>query len=90
MSRVRPKAMTVAVVLACLIRIVVGHEAGSDLMQCIAVPMCGGTVMAPILSMSVIPAVWFLLQRRRVSQRYRPQFDQAVLAFRHTSPFNPN
>jgi Cu(I)/Ag(I) efflux system membrane protein CusA/SilA len=63
--RVRPKAMTVAVVLAGLIPIMVGHGAGSEVMQRIAAPMVGGMVTAPILSMFVIPAAWFLLQRRR-------------------------
>ncbi|QGZ58863.1 efflux RND transporter permease subunit [Paraburkholderia acidiphila] len=67
--RVRPKAMTVAVVLAGLIPIMVGHGAGSEVMQRIAAPMVGGMVTAPILSMFVIPAAWFLLQRRRVRQR---------------------
>lgn len=67
--RVRPKAMTVAVVLAGLIPIMVGHGAGSEVMQRIAAPMVGGMVTAPILSMFVIPAAWFLLQRRRVSEQ---------------------
>ncbi|TES60906.1 efflux RND transporter permease subunit, partial [Burkholderia cepacia] len=62
--RVRPKAMTVAVVLAGLIPIMVGHGAGSEVMQRIAAPMVGGMVTAPLLSMFVIPAAWFLLQRR--------------------------
>ena len=63
--RVRPKAMTVAVVLAGLVPIMVGHGAGSEVMQRIAAPMVGGMVTAPLLSMFVIPAAWFLLQRRR-------------------------
>ncbi|TDQ75124.1 efflux RND transporter permease subunit [Paraburkholderia silvatlantica] len=67
--RVRPKAMTVAVVLAGLIPVMVGHGAGSEVMQRIAAPMVGGMVTAPILSMIVIPAAWLLLQRRRVRQR---------------------
>ncbi|MBB5428307.1 Cu(I)/Ag(I) efflux system membrane protein CusA/SilA [Paraburkholderia sp. JPY158] len=66
--RVRPKAMTVAVVLAGLIPIMLGHGAGSEVMQRIAAPMVGGMVTAPILSMFVIPAAWFLLQRRRVAR----------------------
>lgn len=74
--RVRPKAMTVAVVLAGLIPIMVGHGAGSEVMQRIAAPMVGGMVTAPILSMFVIPAAWFLLQRRRV--RNQARFTHAV------------
>ncbi len=64
--RVRPKAMTVAVVLAGLIPIMLGHGSGSEVMKRIAAPMVGGMVTAPLLSMLIIPAAWFLLQRRRV------------------------
>ncbi len=76
--RVRPKAMTVAVVLAGLIPIMVGHGAGSEVMQRIAAPMVGGMVTAPLLSMFVIPAAWFLLQRRRVKQASATRFPHAV------------
>jgi Cu(I)/Ag(I) efflux system membrane protein CusA/SilA len=63
--RVRPKAMTVAVVMGGLLPILVGHGTGSELMTRIAAPMVGGMVTAPLLSMLVIPAAWFLLRRRR-------------------------
>ncbi|MFP3567279.1 efflux RND transporter permease subunit [Paraburkholderia sp. SIMBA_030] len=76
--RVRPKAMTVAVVLAGLIPIMVGHGAGSEVMQRIAAPMVGGMVTAPILSMFVIPAAWFLLQRRRARKLNQARFSHAV------------
>ncbi|WP_454688197.1 efflux RND transporter permease subunit [Achromobacter aloeverae] len=66
--RVRPKAMTVAVVLAGLIPIMLGHGSGSEVMQRIAAPMVGGMVTAPLLSMFVIPAAWLLLQRRRLAR----------------------
>jgi len=69
--RVRPKAMTVAVVLAGLIPIMLGHGAGSEVMQRIAAPMVGGMVTAPILSMFVIPAAWLLLQRRRLTRIHK-------------------
>ena len=66
--RVRPKAMTVAVVLAGLIPIMLGHGAGSEVMQRIAAPMVGGMVTAPLLSMLIIPAAWLLLQRRKIAR----------------------
>ncbi|AOJ70262.1 MULTISPECIES: efflux RND transporter permease subunit [Burkholderia] len=69
--RVRPKAMTVAVVLAGLVPIMFGHGSGSEVMQRIAAPMVGGMVTAPLLSMFVIPAGWMLLQRRRVRRAMR-------------------
>uniref|UniRef100_E1TEK7 Heavy metal efflux pump, CzcA family n=1 Tax=Burkholderia sp. (strain CCGE1003) TaxID=640512 RepID=E1TEK7_BURSG len=76
--RVRPKAMTVAVVLAGLIPIMVGHGAGSEVMQRIAAPMVGGMVTAPLLSMFVIPAAWFVIQRRRARRLNPAQLHQAV------------
>jgi len=69
--RVRPKAMTVAVVLAGLAPIMIGEGAGSEVMQRIAAPMMGGMITAPLLSMFVIPAAWLLLRRRELSRRAR-------------------
>ena len=67
--RVRPKAMTVAVVLAGLMPIMVGHEAGSEVMQRIAAPMVGGMITAPLLSLFGIPAAYLLLRRRDLRTR---------------------
>jgi Cu(I)/Ag(I) efflux system membrane protein CusA/SilA len=72
--RVRPKAMTVAVVLAGLMPIMLGDETGSEVMQRIAAPMVGGMVTAPLLSMFVIPAAYLLMRRRslRAADRAAP------------------
>ena len=64
--RVRPKSMTVAVILAGLLPILLTTGTGSEVMQRIAAPMVGGMVTAPLLSMLVIPAAWYLLQRGRL------------------------
>lgn len=64
--RVRPKAMTVAVVMAGLLPILWGNGTGSEVMTRIAAPMVGGMVTAPLLSMLVIPAAWYLLRKRPV------------------------
>ena len=64
--RVRPKAMTVAVIIAGLVPIMIGAGTGSEVMQRIAAPMVGGMITAPLLSMFVVPAVYFLLRRRQV------------------------
>jgi Cu(I)/Ag(I) efflux system membrane protein CusA/SilA len=63
--RVRPKAMTVAVILAGLFPILWGAGTGSEVMQRIAAPMVGGMVTAPLLSMFLIPAAYWLLRKRR-------------------------
>ncbi len=67
--RVRPKAMTVAVVIAGLLPIMWGSGTGSEVMSRIAAPMVGGMVTAPLLSMLVVPAAWYLLRRRRAVPR---------------------
>ncbi|MCL6713197.1 CusA/CzcA family heavy metal efflux RND transporter [Pseudomonas sp. R2.Fl] len=63
-QRVRPKAMTVAVILAGLFPLFVGGGAGSEVMQRIAAPMLGGMITAPLLSMLIIPAAYRLLRGR--------------------------
>jgi len=67
--RVRPKAMTVAVILAGLVPIMWSHGTGSEVMQRIAAPMVGGMLTAPLLSLFVVPAVYLLMRRRQT----RPQ-----------------
>ncbi|MGY4398443.1 Cu(I)/Ag(I) efflux system membrane protein CusA/SilA [Sphingomonas sp. UYAg733] len=62
--RVRPKAMTVAVILAGLFPILIGHGVGAEVMSRIAAPMIGGMLTAPLLSMLVVPAAYLLLRRR--------------------------
>jgi copper/silver efflux system protein len=62
--RVRPKAMTVAVILAGLLPIVWGSGTGSEVMSRIAAPMLGGMITAPLLSLLVVPAAYALLRRR--------------------------
>ncbi|WP_373964200.1 efflux RND transporter permease subunit [Kosakonia sacchari] len=63
--RVRPKVMTVATIMAGLLPIMWGGGSGSEVMSRIAAPMIGGMITAPLLSMLVIPAVYFLLHRKR-------------------------
>jgi len=67
-QRVRPKAMTVAVIFAGLFPLFIGSGAGSEVMQRIAAPMLGGMVTAPLLSMLVIPAAYRLLRGRTLSR----------------------
>jgi Cu(I)/Ag(I) efflux system membrane protein CusA/SilA len=67
-QRVRPKAMTVAVILAGLIPLMFGQEAGHEAMSRLAAPMVGGMLTAPLLSLFVIPAAWRLLQERKLQR----------------------
>ena len=62
--RVRPIAMTVAVIIAGLLPVMWGTGTGSEVMRRIAAPMIGGMVTAPLLSMFVVPVVYLLIRRR--------------------------
>jgi Cu(I)/Ag(I) efflux system membrane protein CusA/SilA len=63
-QRVRPKAMTVSVILVGLLPIFWGDGAGSEIMSRIAAPMLGGMITAPLLSLLIIPAAYRGLRRR--------------------------
>ncbi|MCU1748436.1 efflux RND transporter permease subunit [Pseudomonas sp. 6D_7.1_Bac1] len=65
-QRVRPKAMTVAVIIAGLLPILLGSGTGSEVMSRIAAPMVGGMLTAPLLSLFVIPAAYRLMRRRNL------------------------
>jgi Cu(I)/Ag(I) efflux system membrane protein CusA/SilA len=64
--RVRPKAMTVCVIVAGLLPIMWSHGTGSEVMQRIAAPMIGGMISAPLLSLFVVPAAYLLMRRREL------------------------
>jgi Cu(I)/Ag(I) efflux system membrane protein CusA/SilA len=63
-DRVRPKMMTVAAIMAGLVPILWASGTGSEIMQRIAVPMIGGMVSSTVLTLAVIPALFFLVRRR--------------------------
>ena len=63
--RVRPKAMTVAVIIAGLLPILLGGGTGSEVMSRIAAPMIGGMLTAPLLSLFVIPAAYRLMRKSK-------------------------
>jgi Cu(I)/Ag(I) efflux system membrane protein CusA/SilA len=66
--RIRPKAMTVSVIIAGLLPIMWSHGTGSEVMQRIAAPMIGGMITAPLLSLLVIPAAYRILRRRELAR----------------------
>ena len=77
--RVRPIAMTVAVILAGLFPIMWGSGTGSEVMQRIAAPMVGGMITAPLLSMFVIPAAYLLMRRTRAIRAVPVRFQSESL-----------
>ncbi len=62
--RLRPKAMTVAVVLAGLLPILFTGGTGGEVMRRIAAPLVGGMFSAPLLSLFFIPAAFLMIRRR--------------------------
>ncbi|MHB1216472.1 MAG: efflux RND transporter permease subunit, partial [Thiobacillus sp.] len=72
-QRVRPKAMTVAVIVAGLLPILLDSGTGSEVMSRIAAPMVGGMLSAPLLSLFVVPAAYLLMRRRAALESANPE-----------------
>ncbi len=68
-DRVRPKMMTVMAIMAGLLPILWGHGAGSQVMKRIAAPMVGGMVSSTILTLVVIPVIYYLWKSRALKRR---------------------
>ncbi|MGD9967312.1 MAG: efflux RND transporter permease subunit [Hyphomonadaceae bacterium] len=66
--RLRPKAMTVAVIMAGLLPILWTGGAGAEVMRRIAAPLVGGMLSAPLLSLFVIPAAYLMIRRREIER----------------------
>lgn len=62
--RVRPRPMTVAVMIAGRAPVMWSQGAGAELMHRIAAPVIGGMIIAPLLSIFVFPAGYLLLRGR--------------------------
>ena len=84
--RVRPKAMTVAVIIAGLLPIMWGSGTGSEVMQRIAAPMVGGMITAPLLSMLVIPAAYLLMRRPRRKRAVPADVQQSTVLLKGDTP----
>ncbi len=67
-QRVRPKMMTVCAIIAGLLPIMWGHGAGSETMKRIAAPMVGGMVSSTILTLLIIPAIFFIWRGHETSR----------------------
>lgn len=67
LHRVRPKAMTVAAIIAGLLPIMLDTGTGSEVMRRIAAPMVGGMLSATILTLIVIPAVYLVWKSHEIN-----------------------
>jgi Cu(I)/Ag(I) efflux system membrane protein CusA/SilA len=67
-NRLRPKLMTVAAIMLGLLPALWSHGTGAEVMQGIAAPMVGGMVTSTILTLVVIPALYYLWRRRELER----------------------
>ena len=67
--RIRPKIMTVSVIIAGLLPILLSQGAGADVMKRIAAPLVGGMVTAALLSLFLIPVVYSLWYGKNLPER---------------------
>jgi Cu(I)/Ag(I) efflux system membrane protein CusA/SilA len=68
-KRIRPKVMTIAVIIAGLLPIMWSHGAGADVMKRIAAPMVGGVVTSGIMELLVYPVLFYLWRSRGLGAR---------------------
>ena len=64
--RIRPIMMTAGSVIVGLLPILYGSGTGSEVMSRIATPMVGGMVSAMVLTLMVVPVVYYLWRRRAI------------------------
>ena len=64
LRRVRPKTMTVAIIIGGLLPILLGEGTGLEVMRPIAVPMVGGMFTAPLVSMFLLPVLFYFYKRK--------------------------
>ena len=67
-KRIRPKIMTVSVILAGLVPIMFSHGTGADVMKRIAAPMVGGVVTSTVLELLIYPAIYYLWRKRALTK----------------------
>jgi Cu(I)/Ag(I) efflux system membrane protein CusA/SilA len=70
-KRIRPKIMTVSVILAGLVPIMFSTGTGADVMKRIAAPMVGGVVTSTILELVIYPAIYVIWKERELRRERR-------------------
>ncbi len=71
-KRIRPKVMTISVIIAGLLPIMWSHGAGADVMKRIAAPMVGGVVTSGIMELMVYPVIYFIWRGRKLEKSAKP------------------
>ena len=68
LMRIRPKMMTVSVIVAGLLPVMFSQGAGAEVMKRIAAPLVGGMLTAPLLSLIVVPVLYSWWQGRNLAE----------------------
>ncbi len=71
-KRIRPKIMTISVIIAGLLPIMWSHGAGADVMKRIAAPMVGGVVTSGMMELLVYPVIFFIWRARKLKPSMTP------------------
>jgi len=66
-ERVRPKLMTVSTTIIALLPIMFGHGTGSEIMQRIAAPMIGGLISSTVLTLIIVPVLFYMIKVRNIT-----------------------
>jgi len=75
-KRIRPKIMTICVIIAGLLPIMWSHGAGADVMKRIAAPMIGGVVTSGLMELLVFPVIYFMWRGMKLEKSYLPTAEQ--------------
>jgi Cu(I)/Ag(I) efflux system membrane protein CusA/SilA len=77
-KRIRPKVMTICVIIAGLIPIMWSHGAGADVMKRIAAPMVGGVITSGLMELLVFPIIYFLWRGLKLEKSYVPTSEHDI------------
>ncbi len=71
-KRIRPKIMTVSVILAGLVPLLFATGTGADVMKRIAAPMVGGVVTSTVLELILYPAIYYIWKKKTLPAKQNP------------------
>ena len=77
-KRIRPKIMTICVIIGGLVPIMWSHGAGADVMKRIAAPMIGGVITSGLMELLVFPVIYFMWRGLKLKQEYTPTSLQEI------------
>ncbi len=78
-KRIRPKVMTICVIIAGLLPIMWSHGAGADVMKRIAAPMVGGVITSGVMELLVFPVIYFIWRSIHLEKSMIPTDDTELI-----------